>query len=183
MEIGNKFFNNAGQEFEVIKTFLKPTPKKTYKKALVKFLLTGTIKECYQENIIAGKVRDMYAPSCYDIGYFGDVDKTVKYYKQGYQLWRNMFKRCYSTKDPKGYYGKGIVVDARWHSLETFIKDLPKLKNFDMWLNAKELGVSYQLDKDFLGDGKVYSIHTCQFITEFENKSAGGKSRQGLPFK
>lgn len=173
--IGKTIENNANQKFTIIDERVIPRKcgKGVHKQFLVKFIDTGFTKWVYRENALDGKVRDMYAKSVYGIGYHGDVDKTVPYYKQAIQLWQNMMKRCYSTKDKKGYYGY-VVVSPRWHSLENFINDLPKLNNFDKWLNP--INENYNLDKDFKGDGTIYSFETCQFITEYENKSAGARA-------
>lgn len=170
------FKNNAGQEFKVIdhRDIDRKFGKGTYKQYLVKFIDTGFTKWVYRENALDGKVRDLYAKSVYGVGYSGDADKSLHYYKQARQLWQNMLKRCYCEKDLKGYYGT-VDVEPRWHSLENFLNDLPKLNNFDKWLDTK--AGNYNLDKDFKGDGTVYSFETCQFITEYENKSAGAKSR------
>lgn len=175
MNIGDVFTNNAGQELVILstQTVTRKCGKGTYKKAVVKFLETGTTKEAYFENIAVGKVRDEYAVSCYGVGYLGDRDKTIPYYKQASQLWRNMLKRCYSEKDEKGYKG-AVVVSPRWLCLENFVNDLPKLKNFDRWLKGGKCSKTrFQLDKDMLGDGTVYSPHVCLFISEHENKSLG----------
>lgn len=166
MKVGDVFITNSGLNCSVIKIV-------NNKKVIIKFHNTGSVREVYIENLLSGKVRDLYNPSCYGIGYLGDIDKTIPYYKQAVQLWRNMFKRCYSEKDDRGYRGS-VIVDTRWHNLATFIADLPKLENFNKWLQGGTCTkTKYQLDKDCLGDGSVYSVHTCKFITEHENKSLG----------
>lgn len=180
MKVGDILKNNADQELKILDIFRKKRSdsKSTYEMAVVQFLETGTTKEVYTSNLYRGKVRDEYAPSYYGIGYLGFRDKSCGYYKQGNQLWRNMLKRCYCEKDPKGYFGYSFVCN-RWLCLANFLEDLPKLKNFDRWLEGGSCSSTrYNLDKDVLGDGVWYSPHNCQFITEFENKSLGGKARQ-----
>lgn len=151
------------------------------KKCFVQFDHTGYTKEANIDNARAGKVTDPYYPNSYGVGYLGEP-KEEPYKKQAYQLWRNMLKRCYSKKDPRGYYGKGVSVDARWLCFANFLEDVPKLKNFDKWLNGhKKDQPKFNLDKDLLIEGnKVYSRETCQFISEYENKSAGGINRQKM---
>ena len=174
MSIGNKYLNNAGQEFVVLKEFRKKHGNREHTKWIVQFVETGTTKEVYRENATTGKVRDEYAISVYGKGYQGDYSKEENpHWKQARQLWQNMMKRCYSTKDKKGYYGYATVCD-RWHCFANFLHDLPKLKNFDLWLNP--IDEKYNLDKDLIGNGSVYSPINCQFITEHENKSAGAKA-------
>ena len=175
MKIGEIYENNSGQQFVVLKEFSKKrnTGKGTYTMYTVKFLTTGTVKDVYRENAIVGKVRDDYAISVYGVGFLGFRDKQCGFYKQGKQLWLNMMKRCYCAKDDRGYKGS-VVVCPRWQCLELFLKDLPELKNFNLWLEGgKCSSTRYQLDKDVLGDGTVYSKETCMFITEKENKTLG----------
>jgi hypothetical protein len=164
------FINNSGQRLKVI--------KKKSKQCVVQFEDTGYTRNCLYENVRNGKVRDPYAISVYGQGYQGEFKKTP-FWKQAKQLWQNMMKRCYSEVDPRGYYGKAFV-DSRWKCFANFLEDLPKLNNFDKWLKGQTEGSEkYNLDKDLLIKGnKYYSKEACQFITEFENKSAGGINRQ-----
>lgn len=163
-----KTTNNAGDEITIF--------KRNGKKSLVRFEATGTIVEAYTENVKAGKISDPYKKTFLGVGYLGEPRQTP-YRNKAKQLWSNMLKRCYNPNDPRGYYGKASV-DTRWHCFAWFLEDLPSLKNFTLWLNADTTGVKYNLDKDLLLEGNtVYSKHTTQFITEFENKSAGGINR------
>ena len=148
--------NNSGQTFIVLdeRKVKRVNSRSYYLQLLVQFKDTGTTKWVYRENATNGKINDPYAISVYGIGYMGDADKSLPYYKQAMQLWRNMMKRCYA------------FVCNRWHCFENFINDL--------WL-SKENG-NYNLDKDKNGDGKYYSKENCCFITEHENKSLGGKA-------
>lgn len=165
--------NNAGEDFIIM--------WKQGKTCVVQFKETGSSREALIDNVRAGKVRDKYARSCYGRGYQGEVP-NVPYKKQANQLWRNMLKRCYCEKDTRGYYGKGVSVDERWLCFANFVEDLPKLKNFDKWLNGhKEGQPKFNLDKDLKVEGnKVYSREMCDFVSEYENKSAGGINRQKL---
>ena len=175
MNVGEIYENNLQQKFVILKEFSKKrnTGKGFYKMYTVKFLVTNTVKDVYHENAVKGKVRDDYEISVYGVGYLGFRDKKCRFYKQGKQLWLNMMKRCYCEKDDRGYKGS-VVVCPRWQSLELFLQDLPELENFNLWLQGgKCSNTRYQLDKDVLGDGTVYSKETCQFITEKENKTLG----------
>ena len=171
------YTNNNGQEFIITDNFLvkSSTSSKIYKKVIVKFLETNHTKEAYLENALAGKIRDEFHKSVLGVGYLGATANKQPYWKQAKQLWRNMMKRCYNQKDPKGYYGY-VVVDPRWHDFSRFSDDLKELPNFQSWLNSSKTGEKWNLDKDFRGDGSVYGFEVCQFLTEHENKSAGAKS-------
>lgn len=178
-----KHYANDGSEFIILDTFLKPrknNPNLSHKMWIIQFTHTGTTMTVYRDNAAKGKLKDPYKISVYGEGYLGFVDKSLPHYKQAGQLWRNMMKRCYSTKDHKGYYGRAFV-DERWKCFSNFLEDLSQLNNFDKWLKGFKSGVKYNLDKDLtLPGNKVYSKEACQFVTEYENKSEG--ARNGKPF-
>lgn len=141
----------------------------------VVFTDTGYKARVHIENAKQGKVNDPYFKSRYGVGYLGE-DVKCSYKKLAYTLWSNMLKRCYSEKDKKGYFGKGknVFVNDRWLSFNTFVNDLPKLNNFDKWLEGQidKSKVQYNLDKDFAYLGCAeYSLDNCQFIDESLNKS------------
>lgn len=135
----------------------------SFKRVQVKFLNTGFVRWANKDNCSAGKVRDPYAKTSYGLGCLGEGYKRVSYYKRALQLWRNVMKRCYSEKDPKGYFKKGVRVDDRWLNFSNFLQDLPLLEGFDRWLANDNM----QLDKDRKGNGTVYSREACMFLTEF----------------
>lgn len=158
--------NMSGHEFVII-----DRPSKG--RVLVKFLETGTILETWSGNCAAGKVADPFQRSRLGIGFLGFFEK-MPYYKQAYQLWSNMLKRCYDANDKRGYYGQGVEVDPNWHCFSNFLSDIKELKGFKNWLN----GEGYELDKDLAGDGKTYSKYTCQFLPASENRSYGKKNKK-----
>lgn len=160
------YTNITGLEFTVIERLAN-------NKVLVQFKETGSVRIADRRNLSAGKVSDHYHKARLGIGYLGDYEKTA-YHKRALQLWSNMLKRCYDKNDPKGYYGSGVTVSPSWQCYANFLRDLPKLSGFDQWLDRK----GYQLDKDLFGNGKVYSKHTCAFVPEFDNKSAGKKGKR-----
>lgn len=174
--------NNSGDEFEIIGEYIKKVGKTSYTMWLIKFLATGTTMEVYKANASKGKVKDPYKRTVHNIGYIGFFDKSIPYWKRAKQLWSNMIKRCYDPVHSKGYYGRGYTVCERWLCFSNFLEDLPELKNFDLWLEGfKPHKTKYNLDKDLVKRGnKVYCLGLCQFITEYENKSAG--ARNGKPF-
>ena len=151
------YINNAGLELRII--------DRKGKQCTVEFIATGSIRKANIYNIRKGKVRDLYAPSRYGIGYDGEYTKN-SYWKQAKQLWSNMLKRCYCAKDTKGYYGRATV-DPRWHCFANFLSDISSLDGFNNWVTKS----GYELDKDKFSDTKVYSKYTCQFITAHDNRS------------
>ena len=164
-------FSNSGKEFKIL--------SREGKSCVIQFSETGYVRKANIDNARCGKVRDLYSPSVYGVGYYGEFTK-VPYWKQAKQLWSNVMKRCYNPKDSMGYYGKAFV-DERWLCFANFLEDLPTLENFDKWLAGKDNGNPYNFDKDLKVPGnKVYSKDTCMFVTEYENKSAGAVNARAL---
>lgn len=159
------YTNKSGLEFTIVERYAG-------RDVLVRFLETGSLVKAHSSNLNAGKVADPYHRSRLGIGYLGDYKKP-SYQKRAYQLWSNMMKRCYSLNDPRGYHGR-VTVDARWQCYANFLEDISHLGGFSKWLNKE----GYQLDKDFNGDGTIYSRETCEFIPEDINKSAGKKGKK-----
>lgn len=165
------FTNNAGFSGKIV--------SKKAKQCIVQFNETGYTTTADIHNVRKGKISDPYSKTFLDIGYLGEYE-LLPYWKQAKQLWSNMMKRCYNPKDYMGYFGR-CFVDARWHCFANFLTDISKLENFEMWLNASETGLKYNLDKDLkVSDNKVYSRELCMFVTEYENKSAGAVNARAL---
>ena len=73
-----------------------------------------------------------------------------------YSRWVGMLKRCYSEKYLKlnpNYMG--CTVCDEWLTFS----------NFKAWMESQEWE-GKELDKDLLGDGKIYSPDTCCFVTK-----------------
>lgn len=138
----------------------------------------GFVIEAYDANIKAGKVLNPFSISRYGVGYIGLPDTTLPYYKQAKQLWSNMLKRCYSTKDERGYQGKAFV-DERWKSFENFLNDLKFLDGFSDWIKGHSNPYyKSNLDKDFYIEGNdTYSRFYCCFLPDGYNKSLGKKDK------
>jgi hypothetical protein len=84
-----------------------------------------------------------------------------------YRTWKNMLQRCYDEKLHGRYPTyKGCKVSDEWIYFENFVK----------WYDQNYID-GYQLDKDILGDGKLYSKDTCCFlpnkINSFLHKNIG----------
>lgn len=77
-----------------------------------------------------------------------------------YRAWKDMLKRCYSTKyKERNPTYKGCTVSDDW---QTFT-------SFKSWMEKQDLE-GKQLDKDLLFEGnKVYSPETCVFVTPMVN--------------
>lgn len=96
------------------------------------------------------------------IGYVGGKQKQkLVWFCPYFRVWKNMLKRCYSTKcqERQPAY-KGCTVSDDWLTFSVFKK----------WMAAQDWE-GLQLDKDLLIEGnKVYGPETCMFVTERVNK-------------
>lgn len=85
---------------------------------------------------------------------------------EGYQAWVHMIHRCYGVSAGKYPTYQGAEVCREWRSFMAFR---------DWWLTMYVPG--WCLDKDLLGDGKLYSPSTCLYIPQELNKLLNTKSR------
>jgi len=77
-----------------------------------------------------------------------------------YQCWMSMIQRCRCPKYQVRYQTYvGCWVDERWRSFMAFRS----------WYLEQNPKPGEQLDKDFLGDGKLYSPETCCFVSRLFN--------------
>jgi len=74
-----------------------------------------------------------------------------------YRCWKHMIERCYSSIQYPTYIG--CRVDERWKYFMAF----------RAWYLEQAPKSGDQLDKDFLGDGKLYSPETCCFVPRWLN--------------
>ena len=82
-----------------------------------------------------------------------------------YMLWKNMLKRCYSSKflEKQPCY-KGCTVCDRWLLLSNFAKDIQELPGYAMWRDNPRQRIS--LDKDTRIEGnRNYRPEACCFLT------------------
>lgn len=118
-----------------------------------------------------GAPRLVYGVGINDADYVVQVKETIGHVKGKrkqkivwecpyYRVWKNMLKRCYSTKyQEKQPTYKGCSVSEEWL---TFSK-------FRSWMEQQDWE-GKQLDKDLLLEGnKVYSAEACVFVTQMVN--------------
>ncbi|WMB74214.1 hypothetical protein RA178_06255 [Shewanella oncorhynchi] len=132
---------------------------------LIRFQNTNYTTTARSSNIRRDKVKDPYSPSVHGVGYLG-VGEAIADTRE-YKLWANMLRRCYCpiTHSYSPTY-KDCTVSEEWHNFQNFYKDLPKIPNYELWLNNR----NYQLDKDIKVEGnKNYSLDSCLFVTSNEN--------------
>lgn len=76
-----------------------------------------------------------------------------------YQKWTSMLCRCYSDKfKQKNKSYDGCKVSDEWLTFS----------NFKNWMEKQDWE-GKELDKDLLGNGKIYSPQTCLFISKSAN--------------
>ena len=153
--------------------------KKIFK---VKFLEDGTIADVVASSISNRSVKNYNRKSIFGIGVIGYgknkccINKKIT---KEYRLWTDLLRRCYAESHLKKHRSKcyfGCIVDERWHNFQNFCEDLPKLKNYDKWI---EFGAKkYHLDKDTIVKGnKLYSLENCMFLDVKTNCGQSAKNR------
>lgn len=156
------FVSNSGHKFSAY--------ARLGNKFKVIFERTGYTCVVYANNARSGKVSDPYEISVLGVGYLGEFDKSLPYWRQARQLWNNMMKRCYNPNDTRGYFGECSVSDS-WKCFSNFLSDIKRLEGFQAWLSGD---IPHDLDKDSKVDGnKVYSFPACKFLPRSENRSLG----------
>jgi len=149
-EIGQSFVNNSGDKATII-SFIQGSKNKS-RRATIQFE-DGTTVEVSTPKLNKGVFKNPNKPFVCGVGYIG----VGKYYAskdriptKSYALWRSMLDRCYSGRcDPY----QDVEVCKEWLNYQ----------NFADWYsnNSFDKGRTYQLDKDLLGDSKLYSPDTC----------------------
>ena len=131
-------------------------------------------------NLKKGKIKNPFHKSIYGVGYLGLHSDGSRPLITGdnvrpYVLWNEIIRRCYDEKslERKPTY-RDVTVCDRWHSFALFLEDLPKIKNYELWLQNENERVSLNKDLFYTENGlehinKVYSLETCQFLTQSEN--------------
>lgn len=99
----------------------------------------------------------------YGIGindYDGFISIRQKQLKS-YTTWKQILKRCYCEKLREKYKSySGCIICNEWKSFSAFKK----------WFDENYIE-GYEIDKDILGDGKLYSPNTCCFVPKSLNNT------------
>lgn len=116
------------------------------------------------------KLDATYAPTVYGVGNRGSYRRGSSFVEDRlFVTWKAMLARCYNPKSDKyAYYGgKGVSVHNDWLLFDNFAVDAKLLAG---WEQKEATWGEYQLDKDTVGTGFLYSSRTCAWITRSENK-------------
>lgn len=120
---------------------------------------------------IAAKYKLVHGVGINDADYHVEVNGVYCPY---YLKWKTMLARCYTTRY-KAYNKtyEGCNVCDEWLTFS----------NFKAWMEKQDWEGKH-LDKDLLGDGKLYSPETCCFleprINSFISDKPVGKYRAGV---
>lgn len=149
VQVGGVFNTNNDGKIEVIEVWPR--------KALIKFINTGSEKVARKCDIIAGKVKDNQAENKYG-GILGSGEYPSTNFKHVYTKWYDMLKRCSPNAGEylSRYYGK-VSVSPSWLNFQ----------NFAMWYSGQKYLIENEpacLDKDLLGYSDLYSEYTCCVI-------------------
>lgn len=97
----------------------------------------------------------------------------LPYTTESYTVWHSMLRRCYSSVYHEGkptYVGTQVENTWKTHS------------NFAKWFRENYVN-GWQLDKDLLGDGKLYSESTCCFLPGIINSAISNTGFNGVHWK
>lgn len=174
-EIGMILETKVSGEIEIL-----DINKKIFK---VKFLEDGTIADVIASSISNRSVRNYNRKSIFGVGFIGYGKNKCcinKEQTKEYRLWTDILRRVYAESHLKKHRSKsylGCSIEERWHNFQNFCEDLPRLENYDKWV---ELGAKkYHLDKDTIVKGnKKYSLETCMFLDVKTNCGQSAKNRK-----
>lgn len=126
----------------------------------IRFIDTGFEKGGFQAgNLRLGRARDPLRPEVEGIGYVSEGVYSRSKTPKVYEVWRSMLKRCYNEEYRFKYPTyEGVEVCTEWLNLQTFGE----------WFTDNYIE-GYELDKDKLGNSKLYSPTTCCFISQADN--------------
>lgn len=131
----------------------------------IKFKESGYETVSMRKEIKNGRIKDVYVPSIYGVGYLGEGKYSNKYDNKLYETWRSMLKRCYDeTQRHKNPSYADVTVCEEWYNFQ----------NFGKWYEENYYEVEGEkmcLDKDILIKGnKTYSPETCIFVPQRINE-------------
>jgi hypothetical protein len=108
----------------------------------------------------------VYGIGIYKKGKFSSKDKS-------YKTWKNILQRCYDSKLHLKYPTyKGCKICDEWVYFQSFAQ----------W-HFEHYATGLQIDKDILGNGKIYSPETCCFVPNKINNlfQKNEKRQNGFP--
>lgn len=134
---------------------------------IVKFHNTGYEREATYDSIRRGTLKDLWSPTVYGVGIYGDYDSNDEDLNILKNTWLDVIKRCYdiNSKSYKSYGEKGVHVSPEWLVFANFQRDAKMLPNWEL---KKQFPDEYSLDKDILHASNRYSYKTCMWASHTE---------------
>ena len=149
VQIGKIFETNFCGSLEIISVEAK--------RATVRFLKTGYVREANKCDILHGKVKDLMFPSIYGVAFIGEGAYQPKDNLVNYMRWNDMLRRCYSAGDPKFINYENHSVNEDWFNFQVYMD----------WATVQEGNGTkgWQLDKDLLKPKNLmYGPDCCCFL-------------------
>lgn len=89
-------------------------------------------------------------------------DANAKYRHPLHRVWSNIVQRCTNKRchSYSRYGGRGVSICEEWRLSYT---------SFYEWAIKSGWSVGMEIDKDYLGNGLLYSPNTCRIVTKKEN--------------
>ena len=152
-KVGDINYNSFGSKMEIVK-YINSRNVDIYFEEY-----NWTLYNSRADIFYLGNIKCPYEPRHYNKGYIGEGKYNSKKYKNIYNSWHDMLRRCYDIE----YHKKeptyiGCAVCNEWLNFQ----------NFAQWYeeNYYEInGEAMALDKDVLIKGnKIYSPQTCVFV-------------------
>lgn len=149
--IGDKFKTNEGYVVEVLEYVNATNILVCFKDPVH---VTKTVQA---DKLRRGKISNPYHRALYGIGFLGEgISREFK------SQWSAMFRRCFSeAKTSKSHFYKDVSISEDWHNFS----------NFNSWALSQNFENGWHLDKDLLGDGKLYSPENCCFVPKEINQA------------
>lgn len=180
IKVGDRFETNNGGQVIVVEY-------KNSEDILVEFCDRFKYRvRVVHSQIRKGTIKNPYAPKLFGVGYHGIGTHKSKLgcSRDGfaslpaYSAWTNMLSRCYDKNYINPEFYENTIVHEDWHCFQTFADWYTNELKYTGWN-----GRNY-LDKDVLGDGSIYSEHTCCILPAAINsaitKKPRGKLLQGI---
>jgi len=144
----------------------------------IKFHRTGAVRTVRYNDVQKATAADLWAPTVFGVGVYGDCDFEDKHYKLLVTVWREMLRRCYHEdgKTYAGYGAKGVHVSPEWLVFANFQRDAKRLPGWNLKLEWPD---EYSLDKDILYASNRYGRETCLWASKEEQ---GFNTSTNTPF-
>ncbi|AUR96323.1 hypothetical protein NVP1223O_26 [Vibrio phage 1.223.O._10N.261.48.A9] len=146
-----------------------------YYNVVIKFLSTGTVSNARLDSIRDGGVVDYNSPAVYGFGFRGYGAHKAK--SKAYTSWSAMIRRCYSQEWLERFPSyTGCRVCENWRNFQTFADWFYENLSEDL------IGKRVEVDKDIIGNRKIYSPSTCVLVEPKDNMAESNDRNLGKEY-